>query len=130
MKWLIAQAMTALYPTTEFGPGIDQTDLDAFLEQYRREAPVSLYGGLVAGALVFQATPALTVGKVRPAFMLDDEALDAHADTLARHPNYLLRQSMMLLKLTAGLCWGADDAVRDSLNLKPYPNDPGTWRTE
>lgn len=130
MKWLIKSAMRALYPTTEHGPGIDQTDLDAFIDQYQREAPASLWGGLVVGSVVFHATPLLTVRKLRPAFLLTPDDLDVHANQIASHPNYAVRQALMLLKLTAGLCWGADDDVRADMNLEPYPKDPGTWRTQ
>ena len=130
MKWLIKSAMRALYPTTEHGPGVDRTDLDAFLDQYSREAPTGLYLGLVVGSLVFHATTPFTVRSLRPAFLLKPDALDAHASQVASHKNYVVRQSVMLLKLTAGMCWGADDAVRQGMNLGPYPQDPGTWRTQ
>lgn len=130
MKFLVRTAMSALYPTTaEGGPGIGETDLDAFIDRYRREAPFSLYAGLVAGSAVFHATPLLTIGKPLPAFLLPPEALDRHADAIASHPAYLVRQAILVVKLAAGLCWGADPAVRTRMNLRPYDADPQTFRT-
>lgn len=129
MKFLVKHAMQALYPTTEHGPGIDQTHLDDFLARYRREAPPAMYAGLLAASLAFEFTPPLTVGQLKPAFLLSPEALDAHADRLTRHDAYAVRQLMLLIKLAAGLCWGADAQVREGMNLRPYPADPGTWQT-
>lgn len=125
----VRSAMAALYPTTpEGGPGIADTDLDDFLKRYRKDAPPTLYLGLVAGCAVFHATPMLTIKKPVPAFMLSPEDLDRHADAIASHPAYLVRQAIMVVKLAAGLCWGADPAVRARMNLRPYDPDPGTWR--
>jgi hypothetical protein len=125
----VRSAMVALYPTTaEDGPGIADTGIDDFLKRYRKDAPTALYVGLVAGCALFHVTPLLTVKKPVPAFMLSPEDLDRHADAIASHPAYLIRQAMMVVKLAAGLCWGADDAVRDRMNLRPYDPDPGTWK--
>jgi hypothetical protein len=33
------------------------------------------------------------------------------------------------VRLSAGMCWGADSAVRALFNLPPYGPDPGTYRT-
>lgn len=129
MKFLVKHAMQALYPTTEHGPGIDQTHLDDFLERYRDESPTAMYAGLVAASVAFELTPPLTIRKLRPAWLLDPDDLDAHANALAGHDLYAIRQLMLLVKLAAGLCWGADPEVRARMNLRPYPADPGTWQT-
>lgn len=128
MKWLVRSAMKALYPPTDGVEGVDDTELDAFLDQYRREAPPFMWMGLVMGSAVFTATPLLTVRRPLPAFLLDEETLDAHAHAVAGHPIYLVRQAVFLVKLAAGLCWGADPKVRERFSLDPYPVDPGTWR--
>jgi hypothetical protein len=46
------------------------------------------------------------------------------------HRIYLVRQTVFLLKMVAGLCWGAHPDVRARLALRAYPADPGTWRTD
>ena len=53
--------------------------------------------------------------------------LDRHASRITTTRFYLLRQAVFLVKLAAGLCWGADPAVRARLAMAPYPADPGTW---
>lgn len=123
------QAMCALYPTTDDLDGVDRTGVDAFLERYRQETTPLMWTGVVLGAAVFAATPLFTIGVPLPAFLLSEERLDRHADAITGHPLYLVRQSVFLVKLAAGLCWGQSPAVRERLGLEPYPADPTTWRT-
>jgi hypothetical protein len=40
----------------------------------------------------------------------------------------LLRQALLVVRLIAGMCWGADPRVRACFALEPYPVDPGTFR--
>jgi fumarate reductase subunit D len=85
--------------------------------------------GLVLGAIVFAITPLITIGVPLPAFFLPKGLLNRHAERILSHPVYLLRQSALLVRLSAGMCWGADAAVRGRFNLPPYGPDPGTFRT-
>lgn len=127
--WLIRSAMTALYPRAAGLPGVADTELDAFLLRFRREAPALMWLGLCLGAVVFALTPVLTVGRPLPSFWLSERARDRHANKIASHPLYLLRQTVFLLKMVAGMCWAEHPAVRARLHLAPYPSDPGTFRT-
>ena len=61
MNLLIKHALAALYPRTEHFPGIVETDLDAFLVRFRREAPGLMRLGLYVAAVVFMLTPLCTV---------------------------------------------------------------------
>lgn len=125
----VRNAMTALYPSSdEGGPGIDQTGLEDFLERYRQEAPAGLYVGLLASSALFELSPMLTVKRPTLASRLSPELREAHAEAITGHSIYLVRQSMFMLKLAAGLCWGADEGVRARMNLGPYEPDPGSWR--
>jgi hypothetical protein len=126
--WLIKFAMYTLMPRTEALPGIEDTDLDAFLRRMRADAEPLYWLGLVVGAVVFAVSPILTVWIPLPAFWLPRRALERHADRLLSHRLYLLRQAVFLVRLSAGLCWGADPAVRARLALAPYASDPGTFR--
>lgn len=129
MTWLVRAAIAALYPRTAELPGAEDCDLDGFLARYRRESTPLLWLGAVAGALVFHLTPLLTVAVPLPAFLLPARLLERHAQRIAVSRFYLLRQAIVLLKMVAGLCWGAHPAVRARLGLPPLPVDPGTWRT-
>jgi hypothetical protein len=126
--WLIKFSMCALMPRTEVLPGIEDTELDAFLRRLRADAEPLYWLGLVVGAVVFAATPLITVWVPLPAFLLPRRLLDRHADRLTSGRGYLLRQAVFLVRLSAGMCWGADPSVRARLALAPYAPDPGTFR--
>ena len=129
MIWLIAFAMRAMMPRTAQLPGIADTDLNGFLRRMRQDAEPLYWVGLVAGAVLFTLTPLLTLGIPLPAFCLPKKLLEKHANKLLSHPSYMLRQGVFLVRLSAGMCWGADPAVRARFALSPYPPDPGSFRT-
>jgi hypothetical protein len=126
---LMSAAMCAFYPSKGGYPGLDQMEMEAFLQQVKREIPRTVWLGMVAGTAVFTVSPILTIGVPLPSYMLPKRLLDRHANNSANHPIYLLRQSTLLLKMAGSLHWGADNRVRAMNNLPPYPKDPGTWRT-
>jgi hypothetical protein len=130
VTWLIRHAMCALYPREGDFPGVEDTDVAAFLKRYRREAPNLIWMGLVLGTFVFVWTPLLTVFVPLPSFLLPRSLLDRHAMKITGTRIYLLRQAIFLLKLAAGFCWGSHPSVRAKMNLAPYPEDPGTWRKD
>lgn len=129
MQWLIRHAMRALYPRTDELPGIEDTGDVAFLAQYRRETSFLMWLGLVAGTALFVMSPLVTIFVPLPSFLLPKKLLDRHASRVASSGIYLLRQSVFLLKLTAGLCWGSHPDVRAKLAMQPYEPDPEEWRT-
>jgi hypothetical protein len=128
MLWLIKFSMMAMMPRTAALPGIVDTDVDGFLRRMRGDAEPLFWLGLVLGALVFVLTPLITVGLPLPAFLLPERALDRHSERVLSHRVYLLRQTVFLIRLCAGMCWGADPAVRSRFALAPYTPDPGTFR--
>lgn len=127
--WLIKFAMISMMPRAAGLPGIEDTDLDGFLRRMRRETDPLYWLGLVAGAALFAVTPLVTVGVPLPAFFLPAKLRYRHAEKLLAHPLYLLRQGAFLVRLSAGMCWGADPQVRARFALAPYGPDPGTFRT-
>ena len=120
--------MCALYPGSEYFPGIADTNLDAFLTKFRRDAAPLFLLGMYAGLALFIMTPLLTVYIPLPSFLLPRSLLDRHADRVSSYPIYALRSLVTVLKLVAGLCWGADPAVRARLGLPALPPDPQEWR--
>lgn len=128
MIWLIKFAMLTMMPRTDSLPGIADTDVDGFLRRMRLDAEPVYWLGLVVGAIVFVLTPLLTVGVPLPAFFLPRKLLERHAERLVMHPVYVLRQAVFLVRLSAGMCWGADASVRACFALAPYGPDPGTFR--
>ncbi len=129
MPSLVHCALQSTFANSPQLPGIDHCDIDGFLHKFHQQAPLLIRAMLWVSALVFWATPLLTIGVPVPASWLSSDRRDLHAHRLAVHRSYLLRQSMLMIKTFGGLCWGADPAVRRVLHLDAYPADPGTWRT-
>ena len=129
MLWLVRSAVVIIYPRTPTLPGAADCGLDEFLKKFKRESPLLIWLGTVVGALVFHLTPLFTVYLPLPAFLLPAKLADRHAARITSTNVYLVRQSVFLVKLCAGLCWGAHPEVRKFFALPPLPSDPGTWRT-
>ena len=125
---LVRHAMCAMMPRSDALPGVIDADVDGYLRKLRHEATPIFRLGLWIGALVFALTPLWTVGIPLPSILLSRFQLDRHASRIVDSNNYLLRQAVFLVRLNAGLCWGADAAVRARFALAPYPPDPGTFR--
>src|SRR5690242_2583141 len=104
--------MRTMMPRTETLPGIEDTDMDGFLRKLKNESEPLYWLGLVLGAFVFAISPLLTIGLPLPAFFLPESLLHRHSERILSHPIYTLRQAAMLVRLSAGMCWGADSAVR------------------
>jgi len=127
---LVRFALVAFFPRVDDLPGLADLDVDEKIAALRRESTLLFWTGIVAAAIFFQLTPILTVRRPVPAALLSAEKLDEHADKIATHPAYLVRQIIVLLKLMAGIFWGQSPEVRAYLHLPPYPADPGTRRIE
>ena len=128
VNWLVRSAIVLLYPRTEGLPGAEDCELDAFLERFRRETTTLMWLGVVLGAVVFHLTPIMTVFIPVPAFLLSPAMADKHAHLITSTNVYLARQAVFLVKLPAGLLWGAHPEVRKRFALPPLEADPGTWR--
>jgi hypothetical protein len=127
--WLIKHAMAAMMPRSAGLPGILDTDIDGFLRRMREESDPLYWAGLVIGAVVYAISPLLTVFVPLPSFLLPAKLRALHTERLLSHALYPLRQAGYLVRLSAGMCWGADPHVRAKFALAPYPADPGTFRT-
>lgn len=128
MIWLMRSTMCDLLPGSEALPGLVDTDIRGFLALVQKESPPVIWLGLVSGAVVYALTPLLTVGIPLPSFWLPASARARHAERIPRTRFYLLRQSIVLLKMYATMCWGQDPVVRSRLALAAYPPDPGSFR--
>lgn len=125
---LIRYAMCGLMPRAAGLPGLVDMDVTGFLRRLRRESHPLYWLGLVAGATVFLLSPLLTVGVPLPAFALPRRLRELHARRVGELRPYHLRQAIILLRLSAGMCWGQDPEVRARFALAPYPPDPGSFR--
>lgn len=129
MRGLIRHAMCALMPPAADLPGLAETDVDGFLRRLQRESDGVFWLGVCVGAWLFVALPVLTLGLPLPSVWLSPRLLDRHAQRIATTRFYLLRQAVFVLRLCAGMCWGADPTVRARFALPPYGPDPGSHRT-
>ena len=128
MNWLVRSAIVAMYPRTEALPGAEDCDLDGFLRRFRADTTGLMWLGVVMGALVYQLSPLLTVFVPLPAALLPASLRDRHAYRITTTNFYLLRQAVFLVRLAAGLCWGAHPEVRRRFALPALAPDPGSWR--
>ncbi len=128
MIWLVKFAMCAMMPRSESLPGIADTDIDGFLRRMKKDADPLYWLGLVVGGIVFAISPLLTVYVPLPAFVLPRSLLERHCERILSSPIYVLRQAVFLVRLSAGMCWGADDKVRACFALAPMAPDPGTFK--
>lgn len=126
--WLARSVMASFYPRSAHFPGIEDMDLDGYIGRYRRETAPIMWLGFVLGVVLFHLTPLITVFIPLPAFWLSAAQRERHAQKLCSHPVYYLRQPIFLVKMVAGLLWGADPRVRERLGLPAYGADPGTRR--
>jgi hypothetical protein len=120
--------MCDLYPRSPDFPGIEDCDVDQFLDTFAEEANPAVYAGVVAGSVAYTLLPIMTVKRPVPSFLLSPELRDEHAKRITGTDVYLIRQLTFLVKLAGGLCWGQHPSVREKVNLEPYPADPGTFR--
>ena len=125
---MLKHALCALYPRTEYFPGMEDMQVDDFVRRFRRESSRLMLLGVYTALALFVISPLFTVYVPLPSFLLPRRALDRHAERIANLPVYPLRSLIFLLKLVAGLCWGAHPAVRERLGLPPLPPDPQDWR--
>jgi hypothetical protein len=125
---LIAATMADLMPRGADLPGCADCDPHGFLRRLRRESDPLFFLGLVLGTLFYQLAPVLTLRLPVPAVLLSERLRARHAQRMAAHPSYVVRQAVSLVRLSAGLCWGMDPAVRAHFALPPYGPDPGTFR--
>ena len=89
-----------------------------------------MWFGVVAAALVFHVSRLFTVRWPVPAFLLSPRLADRHAHRIGSTSVYVARQLVYLLRIPAGLVWGAHPDVRKRFGLPPLDADPGTWRDE
>jgi hypothetical protein len=127
---LVRFALVAFFPREGDLPGLADLGVDEKIAALRRDSTKLFWFGIVAAAFFFQIAPVLTVGIPLPAALLDEEQLDKHANRIATHPVYLIRQIIVLLKLMGGVFWAESPELRSFLHLPAYGDDPGTRRTE
>ena len=126
--WLVRRTLESILPSTDELPGLSETELEAFLDQFNRDAPPIMKVALTGAAAAYNLATPITVGQPVPAVLLPKRLLNLHAERAAYHRLYILRQTVLLLKTVGGMCWGADPDIRAQLNLDPYASDPGTWK--
>lgn len=109
--------------------GLFDAGFEGFLADFRRNAPPQLRLvfplALWCGAWVAP----LLVGRRPPITRLEPAEREAALEALGRSPRYALRQALVLLKLVAGLCYGADPRVRAAVGYPPQHDaaPPAGW---
>lgn len=99
--------------------GARDAGMDAFLKEFRSQAPASLRLGLEAALWAAAWLSPLLIGRCPPLSLHPPEARERALAAMARSKIYLLRQLLLLLKLACGLCYGAHPAVRAAVGRLP-----------
>lgn len=128
MRWLTKRALEMVMPSGGRLKGMDETDLDGFLDRWEAEADPLFKFGLVAGSALLMVSPVATIGVPLPATALSPDKQDEHVYRLATHKVYLVRQVAFVVKMVAGIAWGQDPDVRRDTGQTAFGDDPGTWR--
>lgn len=128
MRWLTRKVLLEILPPKGALPGLESVDVNTFLRDFTRDAPLLMRVALFLSVMVFIFSTPITLFLPWPALWLPKSARARHTVRLANHPIYVVRQTMTMLKMVAGMAWGQDPAIRERLNLKAYDPDPGTWR--
>ena len=129
MGWLTLKALDAVIPGNEKVPGIAASTRGSIVvAELRRDAPFEMRMVLNLAVLIWLVSPLFTVFVPLPAVWLPARLRHAHTDRLTSTSFYLVRQISLVLKQVAGMAWGQDPEVRAAYGMKPYPEDPGTWR--
>jgi hypothetical protein len=93
-------------------PGLEDCDLDAFWEEYRRAAPPLLRFGFRASLVALELLPPLMIRRLALFRQLDEQT---RADYLAKvdaSPSFALRQMMQTIKLIGCFAYLRDEDVR------------------
>jgi hypothetical protein len=130
MNELVRMAMVAFFPRTADLPGLADLGVADKIARLRRESTLLFWTGIVFGSLFFQVSPILTLRRPWLAAYLSEDDLDRHANALASHPVYLVRQVTVLLKVMAGVFWGEAPEIRGFVHLPAYGVDPMTRRLD
>lgn len=128
MRWLTRRVLLEIFPPNGALPGLESVDLDGFLVDFHGDAPLLMRIALSLSVVVFVLSTPLTLYLPWPSLWLPQGLRERHMSRLAQHPIYVVRQTMTMLKMIAGMAWGQDPAIRAHLELKTYEPDPATWR--
>jgi hypothetical protein len=128
VRWITRRVLLEMLPAGGVLPGLDIIDLDGFLRGFGRDAPFLMRLGLALSVGIFVMSAPLTLGIPWPAIWLPRKLRARHAKRLATHRIYVVRQTVTMLKMVAGMAWGQDPRIRIRMGLEPYDEDPGTWR--
>lgn len=101
------------HPT--LGRGLLEAGYERFHAEFLRAAPPPM-GWALRGALWSAAwVSPLLIGRLPPLTRLEPASRERALEAMAASDVYLLRQALLLVKLAAGLCYGADPDVRRAL---------------
>src|ERR1041385_7942329 len=96
-------------------PGLLDTDFEAFRADFSASAPWTLRLALRAALWAATWLAPCLIGRLPPLRRLAPEERETALDALASSRVYLLRQMVLMLKLTASLCYGGDARVRAAI---------------
>ena len=111
------------HPTLPYGAL--EAGFDAFWSDFERTTLPAMHRPFrVALAAATWVAP-LLIGRRPPLARHDRDTRERALAAMGTSRWYLWRQLLMVLKMTASLCYGADPAVREAIGYPAQPVDPG-----
>ena len=95
--------------------GVRDTGLDAFYDAFVRDATPFIRTALRAAILAATWIAPALIRRRPPLGRLSLDERERALEAMAASSNVLLRQLVVLLKLVAALCYGADARVREAI---------------
>lgn len=128
MRKVTIFAMNEVMPRYGEMPGIEDTQVNAFLDEFNTHAHTIMRIGFFFCVWVYVLSPVFTVGIPLPAFWLSQKKREEHLKKYSGSRNFVFSQLWMLHKMIAGMCWGADAKVRTYFGYAPYEAELGDFK--
>ncbi len=128
MKSVTIFAMNEVMPPHDGMPGIIDTNAEAFLKEFKKNAHPIMRLGFWASVWVYVLSPVFTVYIPLPAFLLSEKKRFQHMEIYSNSHSFVFSQLWLLQKMITGMCWGMDDKVRAYYGYQPYSPELGDFR--
>jgi hypothetical protein len=128
MRKITIFAMNEVMPSHGDMPGVIDTSVDDFLNEFKKHAHPIMRLGFFLAVWIYALSPIFTIGIPLPAMWLSEQKRKAHLRKYSSSKSFVFSQLWMLQKMITGMAWGMDDKVRAYFGYEPYPEELGLFK--
>ena len=128
MRKTIIFAMNEAMPSHGDMPGVNDTAVNDFLDDFKKNAHPIMRLGFFLAVWIYVLSPVFTLGIPVPAMWLSEKKRLDHLNKYSSSKNFVFSQLWMLQKMITGMAWGMDDKVRRYFGYDPYPEELGLFK--